>query len=181
MYSLSDLEDLGRFQHPAYYEYDVCFVGWISSSLAEMVVNVVEAAPGLNSFVRRREAYFDFVPETDKNKRKQRLEFISALQKSRLSLCPANEHGHIRRRFWEALSMGRIPVLIDDQIDLSQWGEYDWNNICLVVPEAKVMELPEILKAYLSTNKDLGLQFRGILARQVWEKVYEDCSGDTGV
>jgi hypothetical protein len=142
-----------------------------------MAVNVVEAAVGLNSYIRRRDAHYDFIPEDQKReRRKQRSEFVRTLQCSRLSLCPANEAGVLRRRFWEALSMGRIPVVIDDELDLSRWDSF-----CLIVPESRVLELPEILAEYISANTDVGLRYRGVLAREAWERINENSDHHSGV
>ena len=164
-----EIEDLGYRQVPYWVMHDVVFCGYVSSMLCERVLDVVEASD-LDVLIIRREAYFDFLPAELQSE--QRIDFLEGLQISRLSLAPANEPGRIRRRFWEALSMGRIPILIDDQAELPLQDKIDWGSIILRVPEAEIEQLPETIAGYLSTNNDLVLQWRGRMARQIWYKYF---------
>lgn len=163
--------DLETFQYPYHFTHDVVFHGWVSSLLCEQVLDVVEASK-LDTLIVRRTAYFDFLSP------KQQLadwnEFCEGLHSSRLSLVPANEPGRIRRRFWETLSMGRIPVLVDDQAILPLQDRIDWHSIILHVPETKVAKLPDILARYLAKNDDIVLQYRGRMARQIWCRLFKE-------
>jgi hypothetical protein len=73
------------------------------------------------------------------NKNKE--EYNQLLLKSRFCLCPSGS-GPNSIRFWEALAVGAIPIVLADTLDLP---EHDWNGI-IRVKEKDLDQLPFILK-----------------------------------
>lgn len=73
--------------------------------------------------------------------REQRLEmvkpFYRTIEESRFVLCPRGG-GLNSHRFFEVMAMGRIPVLISDDLVLPLEGVVPWDDLIVRVPEADV-------------------------------------------
>ena len=64
------------------------------------------------------------------------------LLNSRYTLCPSGS-GPNSIRFWEALGVGSIPILLSDKMTLPEHKE--WDNAILKIPEKDLEKIPEIL------------------------------------
>jgi Exostosin family len=88
-------------------------------------------------------------------------EYGAMLGRSSFILCPRGV-GASSIRLFEALQVGRCPVVISDE-----WLPppfVDWNLCSIRVPESRVLDLPEILREREPEAKALGRE-----ARLVWE------------
>ncbi len=78
--------------------------------------------------------------------------------------------GNFSFRFYEALSAGRIPLLIDTDCYLPFQNTINWNEHCIVVPYRDIHKANEIILAFhekLTAESFRQLQFRN---RQLWEQ-----------
>jgi len=87
--------------------------------------------------------------------------YASMLGRSSFVLCPRG-YGSSTIRLFEALQVGRCPVVISD--DWLPPPFVDWSSCSITVPEARILELPKILRERESEAASLGRQ-----ARTVWE------------
>lgn len=81
------------------------------------------------------------------------------------SLCPRGR-GPGSIRLFEAMRMGRCPVIIADE-----WvypNRVDWASCSITVAEKDIARIPRILEQYLPLAAELGLR-----ARREWEKYYQ--------
>jgi hypothetical protein len=88
--------------------------------------------------------------------------YASILARSKFVLCPRGT-GTSSYRLFEAMELGRAPVLLSDQ-----WVEPsgpDWNSFLLRVPEKDVSQLPGILRRHEPEASQ-----RGAAARLAWEE-----------
>lgn len=79
--------------------------------------------------------------EDSKHKDKTR-SYNELLLNSRYSLCPSGS-GPNSIRFWEALGVGSIPILLSDKMTLPEHKE--WDNAILKIKEKDLEKIPEIL------------------------------------
>jgi len=66
------------------------------------------------------------------------IEFFNNIQNNLYVFC-LRGNGNFSVRFYEALIMGRIPVLIDTDVKLPLEDQVDWNKHCLVVSENSII------------------------------------------
>lgn len=100
----------------------------------------------------------------------QRQEFVDNLLGNAYALCVRGADNY-SWRFYEALSVGKIPVLIDTGCLLPMEDEINWDNLILRVPATRLLELPDRLLAWHSSfspqafselQRDLRLIFERI-------------------
>jgi hypothetical protein len=90
--------------------------------------------------------------------------FAEGVASAPFALCPRGI-GSGSIRVFEALKMGRVPVIISD--DWSYPERVDWRACSISVPEREVNRIPEILDRYCEFAADMGLK-----AREEWERNY---------
>jgi hypothetical protein len=71
--------------------------------------------------------------------------YDEVMQRSVFTLCPAG-YGRWSYRFNEALLAGSIPVLLADDYRLPFGERIRWSDYCVVVPEARALDVVEILR-----------------------------------
>lgn len=153
------------------FKYDISFHGWISSDARREAFESCEAAVGLKrDFVGYPHftGYLDTPgrPEYDPVEFARRSrEFKRSMQESRIALCPESIPGVLPYRFFEAMSAGRVPLLVgrDYVLPFEDVIPYDDFTIrCYNPKEAGAMaqRLPS----------DEDLIERGQLARQYWTR-----------
>lgn len=86
--------------------------------------------------------------------------FADSVLDSAFVLCPRGG-GPSSRRLFEAMMLGRAPVVISDRWVAPEGP--DWESFCLRVPEARVEEIPRFLEARSSEAEAMGAR-----ARRAW-------------
>jgi hypothetical protein len=76
-------------------------------------------------------------------------------------LCPRGL-GPASYRLFEAMEMGRAPVVISDAYQFPEGPE--WNEFSIIVPECDIEKIPTILEAHESRAIEMGWS-----ARKAWE------------
>lgn len=155
------------------FKYDVCFVGWNSTPLTEQVCKAVQLQGNLKTLIQLNEEFYG-TWETNKDTEKTeyyRTLFLNTMQKARLSLCARSiASGVVRYRFYEALSMGRIPVHFNDNGVLPFADRIDWNECSINIPEKDAGHTGEILRGWLDVHSDADIIARGLYGRAMWER-----------
>lgn len=98
-----------------------------------------------------------------------RREYVQNMVESDYILC-ARGAGNFSYRFYEALSCGRIPVLVDTDCVLPYHDEIDWKTYCVWVDEKDVAMIGERVAQFhdaLSPQEFVDLQYR---CRRLWER-----------
>jgi len=106
--------------------------------------NIIQKIHNLNistDFIYRQGFW---APEVG-SKIKARKQYYTNLSNNRYTLCIRGE-GNFSFRFYEALSFGRIPILIDTDIDLPFNSIIDWSKHIIQVKEDEIHLLPQLLK-----------------------------------
>ncbi len=154
------------------FQYDICFVGHNSTSLTGAVCQSVQQTGGLTSFIQiNPEFYGSLETRNDPRLAELRQLFLETMQKSRLSLCARSiPEGVVRYRFYEAMSMARIPVHFCDGAYLPFQNKVDWDRCSIHLPEAAAPVAGDLLRTWLDLHSDADIIERGKYGRAMWER-----------
>jgi hypothetical protein len=160
---LDENPDIDFRPPPAEYRYLACFVGSLANHPVREELKRIASDKLLiedtSDFAQRmlymspEEKHQGFWPH-----------YADIMASSAFALCPRGR-GPGSIRLFEALKMGRCPVIIADEWIYPQ--RVDWPACSISVAEADIPRLGEILESYKPRAAQLGLQ-----ARKEWEKYY---------
>ncbi len=97
-----------------------------------------------------------------------RREYVESIRDSMFTLAPRGD-GNYSLRFYETLSMGRIPILIDTDMPLPLEGELDYGSFVVRVPWQETGRIAERVAAFFEKTSDTELQTMQRRAREVFE------------
>ncbi len=98
-----------------------------------------------------------------------RKEYVDNIKNSDFTLAPKGD-GNFSVRFFESLSLGRIPLLIDTDCPLPHEDEIDYDTFILRVDQSKINELPQIVSDYYSSLTPESYLEKQKMCREVFEK-----------
>ena len=99
-----------------------------------------------NEWNFQKEVYVDQIKNNvfvSTNDEKLDTDYIKLLESSQFTLCPSGS-GPNSIRFWEALSVGSIPILLSDHLLLNQ--EIEWEKYIIIWEEKKFSNLNEYIE-----------------------------------
>ena len=114
--------------------------------------------------------HYAHLPE--EQKRERRVPFLDAMYRSFTSLCPRGA-GLSSERFFEAMCMGRIPILISDNCTLPLEDSIDWDSCILRISEDGVKNIGNILESFMSKYDNPALMRMFVRNRLTWEKFFQ--------
>jgi len=155
----------GRFTH------DITFHGWVSTGLCAKALDIIERIPYLSHDIRRDKRFWGtrgvFSPEEYV---KLRRTFLDSMQASRTSLSVRSiPSGVIRYRFYEAMSMGRFVIHVNDGCVYPFDWAIDYDQVCLRVPEAAVDKIEQHMSAVWALPDQQFIEM-GLYAREMWDR-----------
>jgi hypothetical protein len=111
----------------------------------------------------------------------RRHQFLDNLQRNAYALCVRGADNY-SWRFYEALSLGKIPILIDTDCMLPLEDEISWDQFIVRVPSTRLQELPDRLwewHSQLSASEfcDLQRQLRSLFERLMPARFYPEIFG----
>jgi len=167
------VEDLGDWMDRSF-EYDVVFQGWVSTPLTDVVCDSVVNTKGLNSYIKRHNFFYGYQDESKPETQELRRTFLETLAASRLSLVPRSiPAGIVRYRFYEAMSMGRIPVHFCDRCVLPFVDRIDYDVCSIHIQESESAHAGEIIADWLAKHDDDEIRERGAYGREMWKKWFD--------
>lgn len=95
-----------------------------------------------------------------------RLEYLENMVSSQFVVC-IRGGGNYSLRFYEALSLGKIPILIDTDCVLPFDDQIDWDQHCIVVPVSKLGDLQCYISDWL--KRSAPYEQVGQNNRELWE------------
>lgn len=165
------------------FEFDCHFQGWRSTPLVDTVCESVVRA-GLAAHVQVHDFFYGTLESAqDPRLAELRRTFLESMQRSRLVLVPRSKpEGVVRWRFYEALSMGRVPVHFCDECVLPFEDRVDWSTCTIRIREGDAARTGSMLKEWLRTHEDEEIIAMGAHGRAIWETwlapaVWEDVWG----
>ena len=135
--------------------------------LRKRAIDALGAHPGLRTDFIVRDQYFGGAKLDAEAGKRVRREYVDNLVNCDYALS-ARGYGNYSFRFFEALSVGRIPVLIDTDCVLPYDFLHDYREFCVIVPEDDVDRVGDHVRRFhdrLSPGAFRELQVR---IRQFW-------------
>ncbi len=142
---LDALAFITRDAHHLVYKRGIYFRRWAMEVLGR------DARVQTNFIVR--DSFGGNVATTKVDPARAREEYIQNMLDSDFVLAPKGD-GNYSARFYEALSLGRIPILIDTDMALPLEDTLDYSKFILRVPHTEVHRLGEIVHDYYATLTD---------------------------
>lgn len=142
-------------------------------ALRSRALAALERDPGVaTNIVRRSQFWAGAVgrpsPEQDRAQLKVRDEYLQNIVDSDYTLC-ARGAGNFSYRFYETLSLGRIPLFVNTDCLLPFDDAIDWRKHCVWVEQHELPRIGEILREFhnrLTDDEFAALQRSN---RQLWE------------
>jgi hypothetical protein len=106
------------------------------------VLQVAESAPNLRTDIIERTN--DFFLMTTAEKQKARAEYIQHIQDNAYTICMRGDNND-NYQMYEVMSAGRIPILIDTNLQRPALKRGKWEDFCVIVPFREIDRLEEIV------------------------------------
>lgn len=167
------VEDYGQRLHydPERLLYHTSFVGYLHSwNRRAALLDGIRREARLKSLLDAVDRYHGHW-ETEEQRRERKRLFEDSLVNSLTVLCPRGS-GQNSNRFFEAMSMGRIPILVSDTCELPFSDEIDYASFMLRIPESEIANAGSILYDWLQRHTFGQLLDRCRMARNVWERFF---------
>ncbi len=132
------------------------------------VITILNHSDLLETKFFLRHSYSGHKKTIQDNPEKIRREFIFAIKDSDLALAVKGD-GNYSLRFFEILSLGRIPLFIDTDISLPLEDEIDYDAFVLRVDYEKIHDLPKIINRFWQRNTDQSFKEMQTNARQAFK------------
>lgn len=139
--------------------YLVSFAGGSTSLLRKKLYKIDYQRADV--LIKNTSSYYHWDPSQTDRVARQR-EYAETIAASHFGLCPRGASAGGLRLF-EVMQMGVAPVLMSDQFLLPEGP--DWDSFLLLIPERKIMQLPEILERHVAESAE-----RGRLAQLAYEQ-----------
>lgn len=96
-----------------------------------------------------------------------RREYVDNLDASDYVLCVRGS-GNYSYRLYEALSMGRIPVVVDTDLALPAADVVPWSELCVWVPRHRIGDVAEVVASFHEQLDDESFRDLQRRARRAW-------------
>lgn len=155
------------------FSWDVSGRMWISTDTRDISTQACLDHPGLRPDVVRYNDFTGYLHDRETGKwteegERRRKFFRQSMKGSRVCLCPESIPGVLPYRFFEAMSAGRVPVLVSSDYVLP----FDWlipyDSFIVRVERHQASETANIIRAFLDRTADDELVRMGLAAREFW-------------
>lgn len=151
------------------FQTDVSFHGWLST-----ITRRESSAACINNPELRCDiaCYSDFCgyifyqPEGIR----RRAAYRASMKRSRLALCPESIPGVLPYRFFEAMSAGRVPLLVSSEYVLPFTDEIDYSAFTLFCERDNAKNADKIVLEFVGKTPTEKVIEMGKLARVAWER-----------
>lgn len=149
------------------FKYDVSFHGWLSTAAREQSSQSCLDNPNLKCDMARYADFTGYIYHEPEGLRR-RAEFRRSMRESRLALCPESIPGVMPYRFYEAMSAGRVPVLVASDYVLPFEDEIPYDDFIVRIERDQAYAAGGIIANWLSGTPDQELIEMGEQARKWW-------------
>ena len=150
--------------------HDISFHGWLSTDTRTASSNACLDNPKLKADIAQYTDFFGYRKPEDPEYTRRRAAFRRSMRDSRLALCPESIPGVLPYRFFEAMSAGRIPLLVSSDYVLPFATEIPYDDFIIRVESRDASQADAAALAYLDGKADHELIDRGLEARHYWLK-----------
>jgi len=167
------------------FKYDVCFRGWLSTDARRASSDSCKNHPDLKCDIEQYGYFTGYIgtpgrAEYDPVKFSRLMdEFKCSMQQSRIALCPESIPGVFPYRFWEAMSAGRVPLLVGSDFVFPFADEIPYKEFIIQVPRDEASNAGKIVKDMIDVLSDDELLEMGKLARKYWQQFLNSANWGT--
>lgn len=157
------------------FRYDLSFQGWLSSDARSVSAQACKDAPGLNCDIATYSDFCGYLHDRATNQwtaegLRRRAEFRRSMKESRIALCPESIPGVLPYRFFEAISAGRVPLLVSSDYRLPFECEIPYSEFIIELSREKAAEAGEVALNFVRNRTDDQIINMGLKARFYWLK-----------
>jgi hypothetical protein len=155
--------------------YDTMFMGALSNNRRIHLIQALKQEKRLRWFFRfptpqkTADGAVFHVEVAPEQARQMRAEFLDKISRSLTVLCPAGL-GRNTVRFFEAMYLGRVPVLVSDDCALPLDKEIDYPDFSFTIPEDAIPHAQELLHAFIRRHGPETLLHMGTIACRTWHR-----------
>jgi hypothetical protein len=151
------------------FKYDVSFQGWNWSDVRKASTHACVEHPTLKCDIATYSDFCGYIFDQPEGIRR-RAEFRRSMKESRIMLCPESIPGVFPYRFFEAMSAGRVPLLIGSDFVLPFVEEIPYHEFCLCLSREGASLAGIAVRNFLDRTSDERLIEMGKKARSYWLK-----------
>lgn len=151
------------------FTYDISFHGWLSADTRIKSSRACKRNPGLVSDIATYTDFTGYIYNEPEGIRR-RAAFRKSMQKSRLALCPESISGVFPYRFFEAMSAGRVPLLVGSDFVFPFADEIPYSDFILQCSRENAAHADTVAVDFLAKTSDAELIEKGKQARAYWER-----------
>jgi hypothetical protein len=150
------------------FTFDISFQGWLSSNARIDASGSCRRMARLRSDIAEYPDFCGYIFDQPEGLRR-RSEFRRSMRQSRIALCPESIPGVFPYRFYEAMSAGRIPLLVGSGYVLPFEDRIPYDEFILKCPADQAIHAGPIASAFLECHSDADVIRMGQLARFYWK------------
>lgn len=117
----------------------------IGKIVRSKVIQVAKSAPNLHTDIISRTS--DFFLMTLEERQKARAEYVQHIQDNAYTICMRGDNND-NYQMYEVMSAGRIPILIDTNLQRPTLKNGRWEDFCVIVPFKEIHRLGEIVEDF---------------------------------
>jgi len=150
-------------------KYDLTFQGsCLTNPMRLKLKDVFNSISGLKTFFKDIGCYFyQCDPSLIES---MKMNYINNIIDSKFVLCPRGG-GMNSERFFETLSLGRIPILISDQVKLPLEGLISYDQCVIKIPEKDIFNIEKYIHKFLSNN---NLRESSIYSKEIFDNYFSN-------
>ncbi len=123
---------------------------------------------GIETRFHIRDSFGGNVKTIQGDPREQRREFIESIKNSDFVLAPKGD-GNFSLRMYEALALGRIPIIIDTDVCLPLEGHINYSSSLVRVAMSDVPRIGEIVKKWFNSKDEQAWHDAQTSARELYQ------------
>lgn len=161
------------------HKWDVSFHGWLSGNWdAGLGINHYTRTISSNACMNSADIKSDIAQYADftgyiydqPEGIRRRAEFRRSMKESRIALCPESIPGHFPYRFFEAMSAGRVPLLVASDVVFPFADLIPYQDFIIHCPRHQADHAAQIVAEFVACHTDGQIVAMGKMARHYWEK-----------
>ncbi len=151
------------------FRFDVSFQGWLSTPARTGSSAACIGNPELQSDIATYPDFCGYIYYQPEGIRR-RAEFRRSMRESRVALCPESIPGVLPYRFFEAMSAGRIPLLVGSDYVLPFADEIPYDDFIIRCPAESAPIADQVALEFIRAHSDTAIIDKGLEARHYWRK-----------
>lgn len=149
------------------FQFDVSFHGWRWSNVRKQSVDSVRAS-GLSADIAEYDDFTGYIYDQPEGLRR-RTAYRKSLKASRIALCPESIPGVFPYRFFEAMSAGRVPMLVASNYVLPWEDVIPWSELMITQEAEYAAKCGQAAEMIIQASKDVAFVEIGLNAREWWD------------